>query len=632
MRRALIRISEANAAGFPVELFNLSSGTEVSIAAGVIQPGTIDAPGAAAALAGATPPAGLNKAGRAIYDALFNALADRLQQWLDGPESAIFLDVKPGGFQNLPWEIMVWPKTIPGGVAESRVTSAHHLARVYQPDWNRTSSAPEGPLRILFAIGSADSDPDVAACEELEEIERNIRPVHPAMYYEVVENHPDLYPKIIEFSPHVLHFIGHGFANPPRLQFDKKAAPAAWDWTTAAIATDVGNFNLKGWVPNLAFLNACRTGSAAGELGPVAGAFLGAGAWATIAMQGNIKGRAAGLLAGVFYRELGNGATLELALSVARGEVARQFGEKEAAYPALSVRCQPAAVLPAFSKPDPRHKTCPYLKKLSLFVNQKVPRREVYQNLWPGSGNARVNFILIRGRSGFGKTVLSTCLLQLSASLGHHVRYIQVSRVPLDFVRILDAIWGVSDPPNLARISPLFEPLPLQPQAELRELIDKSKDPLALYSKFRQALAEVSRNRPITIVLDEFERKLDEGSFWTMWEHLITNLSLPELDKVTLVLVLSEDDCTYYKLDEKLRDHLELVVPKHDVPLNEMGQSEVLDLLDRYLSYRSPYFDVGLRQNIRLLKGLANIDPPLAINKLELKAVELARALNTTLP
>ena len=98
------------------------------------------------------------------------------------------------------------------------------------------------------------------------------------------------------------------------------------------------------------------------------------------------------------------------------------------------------------------------------------------------------------------------------------------------------------------------------------------------------------------------------------------------------MLVLSEDDCTYYKLDEKLRDHLELVVPKHDVPLNEMGQSEVLDLLDRYLSYRSPYFDAGLRQNIRLLKGLANIDPPLAINKLELKAVELARALNTTLP
>jgi hypothetical protein len=70
MRRALIRISEANAAGFPVELFNLSSGTEVSIAVGVIPPGTIDAPGASAALAGPIPPAGLSKAGRAIYDAL----------------------------------------------------------------------------------------------------------------------------------------------------------------------------------------------------------------------------------------------------------------------------------------------------------------------------------------------------------------------------------------------------------------------------------------------------------------------------------------------------------------------------------------------------------------------------------
>jgi hypothetical protein len=631
MREALIRISAANPTDYPVEMFDLGTEPQASIASGVITAAMINVPGAVAAIDGTAAPAGLRAAGRALYDALFSALGVSLQQWLDSPESAIFLDAEPNAFQNIPWEIMLWPKTIAGGIADSMVTSAHHLARVYKPDWKRQSAAPEGPLRILFAIGAANNDPDVAASDELEEIERSIRPVHPAIDFEVVENYTDLYPRIISFSPHVLHFIGHGFAKPPRLEFAARPPLPTWDWSTPAISTDVGSFNLKHWVPNLAFLNACRTGAVAGDLGPVAGAFLGAGTWATIAMQGDIKGRAAGHLAGVFYRELGTGVSLELALSVARGEVTRLFGEKEAAYPALSVRCHPTAVLPIFSKPDPRRKTCPYLKKLNVFVNQKISRREVYQNLWPWGGDQRVNFILIRGRSGFGKTVLSTCLLHLSASLGHHVRYVQVSRAPVDFVKILDAIWGASDPPNMAKISPLFEPLPLQPQAELRDLLDKSKDPIALYSKFRQALAELSKARPVTIVLDEFERKLDEGSFWTMWEHLIVKLSLPELNKVTLVLVLNEDDSTYYRLDEKLRDHIELVVPKHDVPLKEMNQDEVLDLLDRYLSYRSSYFDANLRQQIRALRGLANIDPPLAISKLEVKAVDLARTLNTSL-
>jgi hypothetical protein len=154
-----------------------------------------------------------------------------------------------------------------------------------------------------------------------------------------------------------------------------------------------------------------------------------------------------------------------------------------------------------------------------------------------------------------------------------------------------------------------------------------------LYALFRQALSGLAKTQPVTIVLDEFNRKMDEGSFWTMWEHLILYLSQPELSNVNLILALSDDDSEYYKLEDKLRDHIELRVPKHEVKLTEVDQADFLNLLDRYLSYRSSDFNPGRRKKIRSLMEGEDLSKfrPLSIQKLEEQAFQLASALKIPL-
>jgi hypothetical protein len=637
MGERIIHISARDGAGYPAKLLELrDDGSTVQIAKGSVDPVAAGLAGAVGMLAGPKPASQLPLAGSKLYEALYQALGEPLQSMLDGAQTTVLMDIEPAELQHIPWEILFWPQPIPGGVTLARVAEGHHLARVYEPDWRLPSTVPKGPLRILIVIGAAEEDADVAAAEELEEIERSIHPVLPTIDFEVVKNHTDLYPMIKHFRPHILHFIGHATANPSRLQFAEKPPQPKWDWDAGTIFAHVGRATLDNWTPNIAFLNACRTGAVEGELGPVAGAFLAAGTRATVAMQGNIKGRAAGCLAGAFYRYLGIGASIDRALTVARSEVGLPFGNKEASYPALTLRCRPTAVLPRFSKPQAysaRERNCPLLAKLKVFVNQTTPRREAHQNLWPQrTGEPRTNFILMRGRSGAGKTVLGTCLLELSANLGHTVRYVRVGRGPVDYVKILDLIWGASDP-RLAQISPLLEVLDLQPREQLRNLLDTSKDPTALYALFRQALSGLAKNQPVTIVLDEFNRKMDENSFWTMWEYLVGYLSQPELSNVNLILALSDDDADYYKLDGRLRDHIELTVPKHEVKLTEVDQADFLKLLDRYLSYRSPDFNPSRRKKIRSLMEDEDLSKfrPLSIQKLEEQAFQLASALKIAL-
>jgi CHAT domain len=628
MKEAVIRIGQAVALGYPAELFERDGATLISL--GPAEPVHLtdaELKEFEELLPETTPAAALQSSGEALYDKLRAALGKSLSDLLNGEPAQIYIE-PAGELYRVPWEIMVWPKPSIVGFTPTWVSQAHHICRVFQPDWNAKLPDPQGPLRVLLAIGAPESDPTVMAEQEEEEIRRRLHPAQRTVDIESIrpQSRQALYDKIKDFLPHVLHFIGHGTSNPPKLKF------AGWDWTAGEVAADVGRFNLNTWTPCVVFLNACRTGTAAGQAGPMAGAFLVNGAKAAIAMQGNILGKAAGTLAGVLYEKLGAGVAINEALSAARSEVAGEQGYKEAAYPALTMRLAPAVTLPSFQSMGAdyrqRRQSCELLPKLDFFVNQVDPRRDLCRNFWPVRPvDIRQRFVLLRGDTGFGKTALSAWMLDLGLRMGYRVRYIKVSAEPggVDYLKILKLIWGMNAP---GHGSPLTDPLP-PARADLLTLLEKSKD-TAIYGVFRQALADASKEQPVTIVLDEFRRSMDRGSFWVLWENLIAPIARHELQNVNLLLVLGEDEYAEYGIDEELKSRPELRVPKKEIRLMVLEPQEFITRFREYLYFRSKKFhaeDLRTFIDMGVKLSTANDPRPLSVARFEEKTRDLATFL-----
>jgi hypothetical protein len=491
---------------------------------------------------------------------------------------------------------------------------------------------------VLLAIGH---DKDIEAEEEKKEILRRVHPAQCTVDIQTIipKDRDELYGMINNFVPHVLHFIGHATSNPPHLEFQ------GWDWTNGQVAADVGGPNLDKWTPCLVFLNACRTGTASGGVAPMAGVFLVKGAKAAVAMQGDIKGKAAGVLAGVFYERLAGGTPINEAMLRARSAVARKYGYKEAAYPALTMRYPPAATLPLFQSPgndyQKRIKSCDLLPKLAVFVNQLESRRSLYENFWPFlPKHFCEQFVLLRGDARSGKSVLSAWMLDLSLRLGRRVRYVKVSSEPsaaapgaaaqlgVNHIRILELIWGIN---TSGQGSPLMDPLPPPSNGTalhaLLEDAKKTKDP-AVYGKFREALADVSKDRPVTIVLDEFQKAMDSGSFWILWENLFARLGDPELKNVFLMLVLGEDEYREYRIDDQLKQRPGLKIPKKEIKLKALAEKEFIELFSDYMYFRSKEFhDQRLKDVLKMTaESVAkNDNKPLSVARFEEKALEMAK-------
>jgi hypothetical protein len=648
MSDLILQIGPETAAAYPVELLELDlDGTERQLARGDIPVAAIDQQELATLLTGNVPPVGLQGPGTKLCGAVVTALGAPLVTALASGETSIFLDIGSPDLRRLPWEVLVWPKPTPGGAVPTQLIRSHHLSRVFDPDWQVEKAIPDGPLRMLIVIGAALDDTDVDALAELSAIRRSLQPVQRTIDIEVVESWDELYPKLRSFLPHVLHFIGHGTAEPPCLIFAKKGSVAARDWLVSDISADVGAIGLNHWKPCLAFLNACRSGAGSSELAPVSDAFLANGARATIAMQGNIKGAAAGELAGAFYGAIARGLSIDQALSLARVDIGVKHSRKEASYPALTLRCRPGRVFPTFERQiadyEARAQWCVLLPKLTVFVDQKKPRRDLCERLWPfRQGQLRQSFILLRGETGFGKTVLSTWLLDLTASLGHHVRYVCVGASPsegVDATTILEKIWGGVQPPSNRR-SPLLDSLSLEPEEKLRELLAGTKDPSVLYPAFRSALARLAAKAPVTLVLDELNKRVELESFWILWEHLFVPLSTKEVPNVNLILVLDDEDYTFYRVAERLDQHPELSIPNRDLKLEQLPPKELLENLDEYLALRHSRFCepiaqpliVGIRQYYANAFEEGRVDlRNLSIAWLEEKAKELARVIELDL-
>lgn len=630
-KEAVIHLGPPAAGGYDVELFELAAGAPISLGGPGVMPMTeAELTTLEKLLPGSTPPAELQRLGLDLYGKLKMVIGAPLDTLMNGDAARIYIDIDAAApeLRRVPWEIMWWQRNVGLGQVPTSVRQVHHLSRVFQPNWTAAGPPPRGPLRILIAIGVPPGS-NIEADAEKEAIERAVQPTQRTVDIEPIRptSLQELRDKIKDYLPNVLHFIGHGTSNPAELKFQ------GWTWTVNDISADVGGVNLENWAPNLVFLNACRSGQSSGELASIADAFLGRGASAAVAMQGDIRGKSAGELAGAFYEALAAGTPVSEALTRARG----RLGLKEGAFPALTMRCSPAATLPAFQYLGDdyreRAKFCQWLPFLPVFVNQVSPRRDLCRYFWPVRPlDLRYRFVLLRGDSGFGKTLLGAWLLELGLRVGQRVRYIKVSEAKgkADYIGILRFIWEWTLP---GQGSPLTDPLPpLKP--ELATALETSKD-TALYGSFRQALAEATEKQPLTIVLDDFRKSMDHGSFWALWENLFVDIAGGKvMPNVNLVLVLGEDDYVEYKVEQEVKNRPQFKVQK-EIRLRELDKAEFVTRFRDYLYFRVPAFrDAAFQTVIDLsAKSISEKEAkPLSVALFEEKANDLARSFSITLP
>jgi hypothetical protein len=225
--------------------------------------------------------------------------------------------------------------------------STHSILRVA---WSKVQSLTEPrlvelekgrPLRVLLVIGTAElQGGDIRALDEAQSVDLTLQHYLPWSVELRVLRQPSL--ETLKhwcegWRPHVFHFVGHGGDQPEPHLFLEPASAAggpAVEIRAGGIANLFGQF-----VPQLAILNACRTGlkpelrasRSRAALG-LAEVLIRRGVPAVVSTQGDIHGEAAALLMGEFYAQLCSDkpAPIDLALAAARSRVAgsAKFGKK----------------------------------------------------------------------------------------------------------------------------------------------------------------------------------------------------------------------------------------------------------------------------------------------------------------
>lgn len=545
----------------------------------------------------------LQKAGERLYAMLPETIRAALQTQLHTLGKSLLLDLPRGLIDHIPWEILFWPKPTFSTTIQVPIVSAHHLTRVSAPDWNAVAPPVKGPLRVLIASGIPIA-PGTSAEKEIQEIRHGVQLMQRTIDIETIApaSKAELYEKIKEFMPNVFHFIGHGDNEPPRLKF----ANGDWKWSHAEIAADIGGPNLHDWKPQLVFLNSCLGATRGVPGGSVAAAFLD-GARSVISMQGSINADLAPLLAARFYQAIARGFEIHEAVTEARnaiGTVGRPGG-KQAAFVVHQSRCSPLGVLPAFLHFDADAEynrgasICPLLRSMKTFVNQTDPRRKLCGHFWPvEQTRLQQQFVLVRGDARHGKSLLCAWLLDLGLRSGHRVRYVRLNADSggVSCGKVLELIWN--DKSAGATPSPLCRPLANLPAALAQAL---AREPLesASFAAFRQALAAEAREMPVTIVLDQFSQRMDDGGFWSLWEHLFVPVANGAVPGVNLMVVLGQDDYAMYKVEERLQSRPEFRISTNDVFVKPMNADEFRERFLDYVHFRDPNGDAWARDLVK---------------------------------
>jgi hypothetical protein len=228
---------------------------------------------------------------------------------------------------RIPWEFLCEPGALGGFLGlDERLTLSRILPSARPPQ--ETFSAQQEPLRLLLVISRPhDLGPviDEDTVRELLQLERS-QAGRIQLQSLRQPTRASLQEKLQEFRPHLLHFLGHARFNTQKNQGELGLCgkDGAADWCGDKLFVDLQARER----PRLILLHACEGGAVrfGVELAGLAPRLLRAGASAVVGMHYPVSNRAMIRFSEVFYRELGAGRHVDVAVQSARRELTRLSG------------------------------------------------------------------------------------------------------------------------------------------------------------------------------------------------------------------------------------------------------------------------------------------------------------------
>lgn len=335
----------------------------------------------------------------------------------------VYLRIEHPALSQFPWEVLthqVYP-----------LFTKSACLRVKHWPLPATAANPVWPIRV-FVINAVDpEDTELGAEEEVWKIRKALRAADHSIDLEILNtgndrnftagNLKNLLTKVEKGvstwpgGPHILHFIGHGVADPePMLKLYVPSADGYVPFSRAQIA------QLMDSLPELrlVYLNACRSNNGASDplaMSSIAEVFLDS-ASAVVAMQADIRGKHAAACAGHFYDALTLGEDPAASIKAVRQQLIAEYSDKSVAVyaPVLTTRVPVHQILSRKQFPcDPKKERAwqdalkgpPYglMDNWAHFVDQRPHRRNLYEALLGSNPSAP---IVIHGESEVGKTWL----------------------------------------------------------------------------------------------------------------------------------------------------------------------------------------------------------------------------------
>lgn len=275
----------------------------------------------------------ITRLGRYLFDALLGQdtwraiAAAATAAGAELVELALSWDPDDHALHRLNWELLHnGQQFLAEGCGRADVAITRVVPSSSIPDRGSGSRTPDGPPRVLFAIGAAVHDEDLRPGAEalglVRHAERDGRPLH---HHTLEAASPERLARAMkEFRPHVVQFICHGEVHRGEsvllLPSDEPDQPGLQRRDASQL---LQSLKVDGELPRLVVISACQSGPAARLLGghetaPLAAKLVQGGIPVVVGMAGDISDLACRLFTRSFGEALVGGGSLVEASARAR--------------------------------------------------------------------------------------------------------------------------------------------------------------------------------------------------------------------------------------------------------------------------------------------------------------------------
>jgi hypothetical protein len=374
--------------------------------------------------------------GTALFDRLFAPGSSIRKTWDALPLSArqlpLEIEIEDPALRVFPWELL-WdsadrtPARI-GGLARRTGTPS------------ATPSSSEWPFRLLIIVGADDEGQPpserIGAMQEVQDLRRALIEVGRSVDINIlpVPTRKQVQDALLEYQPHVIHFIGHGGYDPGRKRhcviIDNPAS--TWNWLTTGITNDLTG---AGCVPRLVFLNCCRSASERDANLSLQTALSDYGVPVVVAMQADVRGDKAAAFSRTFYTHALIGGPAESLTPVidAVREGRQALGSEEEidwGLPTLTF-CRDVPIDYALLKrrqwpDDADFRRCREFDDARVYADAGQARRRMIEWFYPVKPRPEPNILILRGPTGSGKTRLLHWCMESWAAENPRQRFLRV--------------------------------------------------------------------------------------------------------------------------------------------------------------------------------------------------------------